>query len=136
VLLVNSWDKFEYLAEHAESGNKVDLPTTRYTEKKGRNKKMQGWSQEGIKRFNDFCVFVKADRESKLGEEFEKAFLKFHQDEAVRKKAVRSSGEDEEDDDDEEMGEEPKEMAWNQMQELSEMNDDDGNGDDMPMGWI
>jgi hypothetical protein len=131
LLLVNSWDKFEHIAERPDATDKSDLPATRFTEKKGRNKRMQGWSQEGIKRYNLLCEYVKQDRESAAGMLFEAEFLKYHQDEMVRKKACLSSDGNEGDDDDEEMIETPMHQAFNQMKELSEMVDDNDGGAEM-----
>jgi hypothetical protein len=87
LLMVNSWEKFEYLADSKGTADeKTEVPSTLFTEKKGRNRKMQGWSNEGIVKFNALCRFVQEDRKSKEGKEFEQEFLKYNVKEAMEKK--------------------------------------------------
>ena len=105
LLMVNSWEKFEYMADNPEMENKTEVPETRYTEKKGRNRKMQGWSSEGIDKFNNLCVSVMADRESEEGKMFEKEFLEYHEQKAKENKIkAQASGDEEEDSECEENG--------------------------------
>jgi hypothetical protein len=123
LLMVNSWDKFEYLAESDGEPNKDDTPTTVYTEKKGRNKKLQGWTTQGINHFNQLCKFVATDRESEAGIEFEKEFLRYQQNEMVRKKAaLGASGNDEQGDENCGCQSPNRGQAWNQLSELVALN--------------
>jgi hypothetical protein len=70
LLVINSWEKFEFMADNPQSeARSSNVPPTNYTEKKGRNKKMQGWSQKGIDKFNSLCEMVVKDRQSVSGKQ-------------------------------------------------------------------
>ena len=86
LLLVNSWDKFEFLSESDMRDVGSDAPPTLFTEKRGRNKKMQGWSNQGIDKFNQLCQFVIADRSSAEGQKFEMEFLEHQKAKLLLKK--------------------------------------------------
>lgn len=124
LLLVNSWDKFQFIASNPDNKDKNELPSTRYTEKKGRNKKFLGWSQEGINHFNQLCKFVMEDRSSDAGKDFEKEFLQYHQDEMIRKKAAGAGfdcDENEVQDDDDGSLSQQHQQAYHQLDELCDM---------------
>jgi len=123
LLLVNSWDKFEFIADHPQCEAKGDFPATLYTEKKGRNKKMWGWSQEGIANFNHLCDCVVKDKT---------AFLKFHTNEQLRIKAgiIASEACDGEETEQIESTVQPS-NAYNQLKEMcdQESKEDDNDSD-------
>ena len=124
LLMINSWDKFEYMAEHAEIDDKSEVPETLYTEKKGRNRKMQGWSTDGIEKFNKLCLFVIEDRKSEEGQQFENEFKEFNEKKAKEDKlgANEVDGDDELSSDDDAGGEpQPKrsKFAFNHLVDLA-----------------
>jgi len=131
LLLVNSWEKFEYMAENPQCDTKAMLPATKFTEKKGRNKKMQGWCHSGIATFNQLCGKVVEDRNSVKGKEFEVNFLQYHKDELVRMKAGNVGKGSNEDGEEEGQGTVRQPIrAYNQLQEMledDESDDDEGN---------
>jgi hypothetical protein len=86
LLLVNSWDKLAYLADNVGNEEKALTPETLYTEKKGRNRKLQGWTTEGIEKFNNLCLSVIEDRASKAGKTFETDFLAYQEEQAKKDK--------------------------------------------------
>jgi hypothetical protein len=86
LLLVNSWEKFTYLANHRDHDGKIDMPETMFTEKKGRNRKLQGWTEPGIEKFNELCMFVIEDRASDAGKRFEEEFLAFQVEKTMQEK--------------------------------------------------
>jgi len=98
LLMQNSWAKFEYIAEHCDFDEKKNLPETLFTEKKGRNRKLQGWSETGIDKFNQMCAMVEADRASAAGKLFEADFLKYHEDKAKDEKSNAADDDDDESD--------------------------------------
>jgi hypothetical protein len=128
LLMTNSWDKFEYFADNPEIEEKQDIPATMYTEKKGRNKKMQGWSQEGITKYNRLCDFVVQDRLSAAGIKFEKEFLKYHTDAVLRSKMVDAAQLDDEDNEEDESTN-GVQQAYNHLEEMCNKNDDESNDD-------
>jgi hypothetical protein len=133
LLLVNSWDKFEFIADHPQCEAKGDFPATLYTEKKGRNKKMRGWSQEGIANFNHLCDCVVKDRQSENGKHFETAFLKFHTNEQLRIKAgiIASEACDGEETEQIESTVQPR-NAYNQLKEMCDQESkEDGDDSDI-----
>ncbi len=125
LLLVNSWDKFEYMAENPAIDERTEVPETRYTEKKGRNRKMQGWSSEGIDNFNKLCLFVIEDRKSEAGQLFESEFLQHQVDkEKERKMGVQEvdgddDGQEDENDDSEQPQSKKAKWAFNHLQDLA-----------------
>jgi hypothetical protein len=82
LLMQNSWAKFEYIAENCDFDEKKNVPETLFTEKKGRNRRLQGWSETGIDNFNELCAMVEEDRKSAAGKLFEAEFLKYQEDKA------------------------------------------------------
>jgi hypothetical protein len=100
LLMVNSWDKFEYLGENPEIDDKNDIPETLYTEKKGRNKAMQGWSRQGIDKFNILCDLVVKDRSGSQGPKFDAAFMKYHELKLLAERGGQEEGSDVEEDED------------------------------------
>jgi hypothetical protein len=135
LLMVNSWEKFEYIAEHVEIECKDNVPETRYTEKKGRNKKLQGWSSVGIDKFNQLCEMVKKDRTSAEGIEFEQDFLAYHEAEVLRKKGGSDEAAEDENESEDEDDASPvlrATAAYNHLQELLEIESD--GDDDLGLG--
>ena len=126
LLLVNSWDKFEYMADIPVNDDRTEVPETLYTEKKGRNRKMQGWSSEGIDNFNKLCMSVIDDRKSKAGQLFEDQFLEYHVDKEKEKKIGPQEMDGDDGDgqgNDDEGGDEPKnkkaKWAFNHLEDLA-----------------
>ena len=119
LLLVNSWEKFEYIADNPQCETRGELPYTKFMEKKGRNMKMRRWSYEGINNFNQLCAFVVKDRESDHGKQFEIDFLKYQKDELLRTKAGIIGGSDDdamEQTKDMDIG--PPNPAYNQLKDM------------------
>ena len=78
LLLENHWERYEdyanqspIVAMHARYKSKIK---PKFTLQDGNNKKFKGWSQEGIKRFNQLVQEVEQDRQSKEGKQFEISF--------------------------------------------------------------
>ena len=85
--LKNNWERWVHLAvkkysQDDQSNNKDDdkedsastrLPAL-YTNKKYHNF-LDGWSEEGISQYNEYCSMVKADRNLQIGQIFEEYFL-------------------------------------------------------------
>ena len=97
LLMVNSWDKFDFMSSNAYSDSEKEMtPSTMFTEKKGRNKKLKGWSLEGFDKYNQLCAHVQKDRESVQGVQFEQEFLQYQKSEKMRKALAEADGEDSE----------------------------------------
>jgi hypothetical protein len=124
LLMINSWEKFEYFAENPEVEDKMSVPATSYTEKKGRNKKMKGWSQEGLVKYNRLCECVVQDRQSAEGIQFEKDFLKYHTDEMVRTRMEEGGGEEQDGNGSDAEGGNV-EHAYNHLAEMCDGGDED-----------
>jgi hypothetical protein len=116
LLMVNSWDKFEYLGENPEIDDKNDIPETLYTEKKGRNKAMQGWSRQGIDKFNMLCDLVVKDRSGSQGPKFDEAFMEYHEMKLLADRGGQEEGSDVEEDNDD--GVNGTLNAFHQLQEM------------------
>jgi hypothetical protein len=56
-----------------DADERNSLPKSEYT---NGSSKSEGWNEEGINRFNELVVEVKADRESEAGKKFEENFQK------------------------------------------------------------
>ena len=140
LLMVNSWDKFEFMSADSNLDSVKDVvPSTMFTEKKGRNRKLQGWTLEGIDKYNKLCEHVKKDRASEEGKLFEKEFLEYQKGECARKAKNEAEGEDDDVDSDNEGDEnEPKakrvKEAYNHLKDDDETVDDDDNSDDECLG--
>ena len=91
---------------------------------------MQGWSGEGIDKFNQLCDFVVKDRRSTEGVKFEEAFKKHHEEELMIKKGGIYMGDcNNSDVDEDDEGQNPKNKmakAYNHLQDLVEDSDSDG----------
>jgi len=130
LLMQNSWAKFEYMAENCEVDDRKDLPETLFTEKRGRNRKLQGWSEEGIDHFNQLCLMVEEDRASEAGKQFEIEFKKYHEDKAKEDKlnAVEVGENDDDDSDDGGVGHVVKKarFVYNHLKDLAGVGLDSG----------
>ena len=118
LLMINSWDKFEYLADHPEIEDKATVPSTKFTEEKGRNRKLQGWTREGINTFNKLCQDVMEDRASKEGKRFELEFKSYHAAEELKQKTkldVDESGSESDD----EVEESTQRYVFNHLKDLA-----------------
>ena len=123
LLMVNSWEKFEYLSDESnKAGVDKEAPSTMFTEKKGRNRKLQGWSLEGIDKYNKLCDHVKKDCESKEGKLFELEFRQY-QVEAMKLRGLAIA--EEEGNDSDEEGNENEPAAKRQRKAFNHLEDDD-----------
>ena len=104
LLMVNGWDKFDFLSDQSKKDGDEDTPPTMFTEKKGRNRKLKGWSSEGIDKYNKLCHHVKKDRESEQGKMFEVEFKKYYVDECKRNGVIMEEMDDGDETDEEEGG--------------------------------
>jgi hypothetical protein len=134
LLLINSWNKFEFIADHPQCEARGELPSTLYTEKKGRNKKMRGWSQEGINNFNHLCECVVKDRQSESGKRFETSFLKYHTNEQLRVKAGIGASDDYDSDTEQMENSAPQNKAFNQLKDMCEQQSDDEDDSECEFG--
>ena len=75
LILENGWERFVFYASNEEKNEVQKLPPNLYTGRKGGNMIYEGWSDDGIERFNELCSQVKSDRMSSEGQTFEKSFL-------------------------------------------------------------
>ena len=75
LLLENGWERFVFYASKEEENQVQKLPPNLYTGRKGGNRIYEGWSDDGIERFNELCRHVHSDRMSSEGPTFEKSFL-------------------------------------------------------------
>jgi hypothetical protein len=65
-----------------------------YTSSTHGNKKFQGWSEDGIKKYNELLDKVENDRDSAKGKEREKAFLQYKTSSSSMKKRRNKDSEE------------------------------------------
>ena len=87
-LLENGWDVWKALADGGTGHKRAQLPTTKYSLRGPGTKKFQGWTEQGITRFNELFDKVKENRLNDEGV-FEKDFMQEKMESIINKRKPR-----------------------------------------------